>query len=180
MGTPQIARKAATALPQTFQPLQGRTRRHFQSSVAAQARRGRSELLSLMSTKRFPSPPPSSRIHPSCSVLSSLIFFVEFQLFSRVSLQMTCLKTLVLCSVTDRPPLRAGIVSPELPVPDSIARPPYTNNKKAPDWCDDYMIHDAEVRYFQSAHQIVAWFRTRSLHTSHNMTPYSCLQLFRN
>lgn len=49
------------------------------------------------------------------------------------------------CRVTDRPPLRAGTVAPELPVPASIPRPPYTNDKQAPGWCNDYMINDVEV-----------------------------------
>ncbi|XP_047953399.1 methionine aminopeptidase 1B, chloroplastic-like, partial [Salvia hispanica] len=43
-----------------------------------------------------------------------------------------------------RPPLRRGRVSPGLPVPDHIPRPPYVGTKLLPDIAEEHQIHDAE------------------------------------
>ncbi|XP_051145611.1 methionine aminopeptidase 1B, chloroplastic-like [Andrographis paniculata] len=43
-----------------------------------------------------------------------------------------------------RPPLRRGKVSPQLPVPDHIPRPPYTGSKLLPEIAKEHQIHDSE------------------------------------
>ncbi|OMO90208.1 hypothetical protein CCACVL1_07464 [Corchorus capsularis] len=43
-----------------------------------------------------------------------------------------------------RPPLRRGKVSPRLPVPDHIPKPPYFGSNILPEISSDYQIHDAE------------------------------------
>lgn len=43
-----------------------------------------------------------------------------------------------------RPPLRRGRVSPRLPVPDDIPKPPYVGSRELPDIASEYQIHDAE------------------------------------
>ncbi|KAH9616184.1 hypothetical protein KSS87_000188 [Heliosperma pusillum] len=42
------------------------------------------------------------------------------------------------------PPLRRGRVSPTLPVPDHILRPPYVGSLELPELSKDYQIHDSE------------------------------------
>lgn len=42
------------------------------------------------------------------------------------------------------PPLRRGRVSPQLPVPDHIPRPPYVGSKLLPDIAKEHQIHDSE------------------------------------
>ncbi|OWM75798.1 hypothetical protein CDL15_Pgr009442 [Punica granatum] len=43
-----------------------------------------------------------------------------------------------------RPPLRRGKVSPRLPVPDYIPRPPYVGLPMLPELAKEYQIHDSE------------------------------------
>ncbi|KAH9771974.1 methionine aminopeptidase 1B [Citrus sinensis] len=43
-----------------------------------------------------------------------------------------------------RPPLRRGRVSPRLPVPDHIPKPPYVSSTSLPDLSPEYQIHDSE------------------------------------
>lgn len=45
---------------------------------------------------------------------------------------------------TRRPSLRRGTVSPPLPVPEDIPRPPYVGTSGLPDISSEYEIHDAE------------------------------------
>ncbi|KAF7827851.1 methionine aminopeptidase 1B, chloroplastic [Senna tora] len=46
--------------------------------------------------------------------------------------------------VKKRPPLRRGRVSPRLPVPDHIPRPPYVDSNILPEISSEYQIHDSE------------------------------------
>lgn len=46
--------------------------------------------------------------------------------------------------VTRRPPLRRGRVSPRLPVPDDIPRPPYVESGILPEISSEFQIHDSE------------------------------------
>lgn len=46
--------------------------------------------------------------------------------------------------VKKRPPLRRGRVSPHLPVPDHIPKPPYVGLNILPEISSDYQIHDSE------------------------------------
>jgi methionyl aminopeptidase len=43
-----------------------------------------------------------------------------------------------------RPPLRRGKVSPRLPVPDHIPKPPYVGSNLLPEISSEYQIHDSE------------------------------------
>ncbi|XP_052187262.1 methionine aminopeptidase 1B, chloroplastic isoform X2 [Diospyros lotus] len=43
-----------------------------------------------------------------------------------------------------RPPLRRGKVSPRLPVPDHIPKPPYVGSSLLPELSSEHQIHDAE------------------------------------
>jgi len=43
-----------------------------------------------------------------------------------------------------RPPLRRGRVSPGLPVPDHIPRPPYVGSNILPEIASEHQIHDSE------------------------------------
>lgn len=43
-----------------------------------------------------------------------------------------------------RPPLRRGKVSPRLPVPDHILKPPYVGSSSMPELSPQHQIHDAE------------------------------------
>jgi len=43
-----------------------------------------------------------------------------------------------------RPPLRRGRVSPGLPVPDHILRPPYVGSNILPEIASEHQIHDSE------------------------------------
>ncbi|KAJ6768634.1 METHIONINE AMINOPEPTIDASE, partial [Salix koriyanagi] len=43
-----------------------------------------------------------------------------------------------------RPPLRRGRVSPRLPVPDDIPKPPYLGSNELPDISSEHQIHDSE------------------------------------
>lgn len=49
-----------------------------------------------------------------------------------------------LTSSRRRPPLRRGRVSPRLPVPDHIQKPPYTSSNELPEISSDFQIPDAE------------------------------------
>lgn len=42
------------------------------------------------------------------------------------------------------PPLRRGRVSPRLPVPDHIPKPPYVGSSQLPEISKEHQIHDAE------------------------------------
>lgn len=42
-----------------------------------------------------------------------------------------------------RPPLKCGTVSPRLPVPDHIPRPPYVNSSRVPDFSKLPQIQDS-------------------------------------
>ena len=46
--------------------------------------------------------------------------------------------------VKRRPPLRRGKVSPCLPVPDHIPKPPYVGSNILPEISSEYQVHDAE------------------------------------
>ncbi|KAK7310011.1 hypothetical protein RJT34_07199 [Clitoria ternatea] len=50
----------------------------------------------------------------------------------------------VVTKVKKRPPLRRGRVSPGLPVPDHIPRPPYVGSNILPEIASEYQIHDSE------------------------------------
>ncbi|GAB4828906.1 Methionine aminopeptidase 1B, chloroplastic [Ancistrocladus abbreviatus] len=55
------------------------------------------------------------------------------------------------------PPLRRGRVSPPLPVPDHIQRPPYVGSSKLPELSSEYQIHDAEgIAHMRAACQLAA------------------------
>ena len=43
-----------------------------------------------------------------------------------------------------RPPLRRGRVSPRLPVPDHIPKPPYVDTSELPEISSEHQIHDSE------------------------------------
>lgn len=43
-----------------------------------------------------------------------------------------------------RPPLRRGRVSPRLPVPDHIPRPPYVGSNLLPEISSEYQVHNSE------------------------------------
>lgn len=43
-----------------------------------------------------------------------------------------------------RPPLRRGRVSPHLPVPDHIPRPPYVGSDILPEIASEHQVHDYE------------------------------------
>lgn len=71
------------------------------------------------------------------------------------SLQMSVLKVIVIIisrqrelqSTTKfrrRPPLRRGRVSPRLPVPDHIPKPPYVDSGVLPEISSENQIHDSE------------------------------------
>ncbi len=46
----------------------------------------------------------------------------------------------------NRPPLKQGKVSPKLPVPAHIRKPPYADKGNFPPWADSSQIHNEEVR----------------------------------
>lgn len=46
--------------------------------------------------------------------------------------------------VRKRPPLRRGRVSPRLPVPDHIPKPPYVDTSELPEISSEHQIHDSE------------------------------------
>ncbi|XP_028768182.1 methionine aminopeptidase 1B, chloroplastic isoform X2 [Neltuma alba] len=46
--------------------------------------------------------------------------------------------------VKKRPPLRRGRVSPRLPVPDNIPKPPYVGSNTLPEISSEYQIHDSD------------------------------------
>ena len=50
----------------------------------------------------------------------------------------------LLAASTKRLPLKRGKVSPRLPVPDHIQKPPYTSSNFLPETSREYQIHDAE------------------------------------
>lgn len=50
----------------------------------------------------------------------------------------------VVTKVKKRPPLRRGRVSPHLPVPDHIPRPPYVGSDILPEIASEHQIHDSE------------------------------------
>ncbi|CAN4124757.1 unnamed protein product [Withania somnifera] len=47
-------------------------------------------------------------------------------------------------TATRRPPFRRGRVSPRLPVPDDIPKPPYVGSRELPEISSEHQIHDAE------------------------------------
>ncbi|GAB2280104.1 Methionine aminopeptidase 1B, chloroplastic [Dionaea muscipula] len=55
------------------------------------------------------------------------------------------------------PPLRRGRVSPCLPVPDHIPRPPYVGSSELPDLASQYQIHDSEgIVHMRASCQLAA------------------------
>nr|DAD35279.1 TPA_asm: hypothetical protein HUJ06_005919 [Nelumbo nucifera] len=56
-----------------------------------------------------------------------------------------------------RPPLRRGKVSPRLPVPDHIPKPPYLNTTLLPELSSEHQIHDAEgIPHMKAACELAA------------------------
>ncbi|KAL8138076.1 hypothetical protein V2J09_004077 [Rumex salicifolius] len=56
-----------------------------------------------------------------------------------------------------RPPLRRGRVSPSLPVPDHIQRPPYVGSASLPELSREYQTHDSEgIACMRAACQLAA------------------------
>jgi len=57
----------------------------------------------------------------------------------------------------ERPPLRKGTVSPPLPVPASIPRPPYAASGMMPPWKDEYQTHtEAQIVKMRAAGKLAA------------------------
>jgi len=55
------------------------------------------------------------------------------------------------------PPLRRGRVSPTLPVPDHIQKPPYVDTNEIPELATEYQVHDAEgISRMREACQLAA------------------------
>lgn len=62
-----------------------------------------------------------------------------------------------LTSPTRSPPLRRGKVSPRLPVPDHIQKPPYTSLTLLPEISSEYQVHDAEgIAHMRAACKLAA------------------------
>uniref|UniRef100_A0A803MU56 Methionine aminopeptidase n=1 Tax=Chenopodium quinoa TaxID=63459 RepID=A0A803MU56_CHEQI len=56
-----------------------------------------------------------------------------------------------------RSPLRRGKVSPRLPVPDHIQKPPYVGSNKLPELSNEYQIHDSEgISHMRAAGELAA------------------------
>lgn len=57
----------------------------------------------------------------------------------------------------ERPPLKRGKVSPRLPVPDHIKKPPYVGTYKLPELSSEFQIHDSEgVARMRAAGELAA------------------------
>lgn len=57
-------------------------------------------------------------------------------------------------------PLKRGKVSPRLPVPDHIHKPPYAGSNKLPELSSDYQIHDSEgIAHMRAAGELAARVR---------------------
>lgn len=58
---------------------------------------------------------------------------------------------------TRRPPLRRGRVSPRLPVPDHIPKPPYSGSNLLPEISSEYQTHDSEgLAHMRAACELAA------------------------
>ncbi|KAK3421716.1 hypothetical protein EUGRSUZ_G02344 [Eucalyptus grandis] len=56
-----------------------------------------------------------------------------------------------------RPPLRRGRVSPQLPVPDHIPKPPYFGSTLLPELASEYQIHDSDgIAHMRAACELAA------------------------
>ncbi|CAN0870551.1 Methionine aminopeptidase 1B, chloroplastic [Linum grandiflorum] len=56
-----------------------------------------------------------------------------------------------------RPPLRRGKVSPRLPVPDHIPKPPYVATRELPDLASEHQFHDSEgIQKMRAACELAA------------------------
>lgn len=56
-----------------------------------------------------------------------------------------------------RPPLRRGRVSPRLPVPDHIPRPPYVGSNILPEISSEHQFHDSEgIAHMRAACELAA------------------------
>uniref|UniRef100_A0A803KV61 Peptidase M24 domain-containing protein n=1 Tax=Chenopodium quinoa TaxID=63459 RepID=A0A803KV61_CHEQI len=56
-----------------------------------------------------------------------------------------------------RSPLKRGKVSPRLPVPDHIQKPPYVGSNKLPELSSEYQIHDSEgISHMRAAGELAA------------------------
>eukprot|EP00887_Chlorella_sp_A99_P000834 scaffold5.g834.t1 len=62
---------------------------------------------------------------------------------ARIEARKGLSELLSLKKVGDHPPLKPGKVSPQLPVPPNIQRPPYAFSGRMPDWDDRPQMHDA-------------------------------------
>ncbi|KAF1889600.1 hypothetical protein Lal_00024927 [Lupinus albus] len=63
----------------------------------------------------------------------------------------------VVTKVKRRPPLRRGRVSPHLPVPDQIPRPPYVGSNILPEIASEHQFHDAEgIAHMRAACELAA------------------------
>lgn len=59
--------------------------------------------------------------------------------------------------VRKRQPLRRGRVSPRLPVPDHIQKPPYVGSSMLPEISSEYQMHDSEgIAQMRAACQLAA------------------------
>ncbi|KAI4313964.1 hypothetical protein L6164_026907 [Bauhinia variegata] len=59
--------------------------------------------------------------------------------------------------VKRRPPLRRGRVSPRLPVPDHIPKPPYVGSNILPEISSEHQIHDSEgISHMRAAGELAA------------------------
>ncbi|KAF8033112.1 hypothetical protein BT93_D1879 [Corymbia citriodora subsp. variegata] len=56
-----------------------------------------------------------------------------------------------------RPPLRRGRVSPRLPVPDNIPKPPYFETQLLPELASEHQIHDSDgIAHMRAASELAA------------------------
>lgn len=56
-----------------------------------------------------------------------------------------------------RLPLKRGRVSPRLPVPDHILKPPYVGSRELPEIATEHQIHDAEgIAHMRAAGELAA------------------------
>ncbi|CAL0318118.1 unnamed protein product [Lupinus luteus] len=63
----------------------------------------------------------------------------------------------VVTKVKRRPPLRRGRVSPQLPVPDQIPRPPYVGSNILPEIASEHQTHDSEgIVHMRAACELAA------------------------
>ncbi|KAL1807779.1 hypothetical protein DCAR_0727163 [Daucus carota subsp. sativus] len=84
-------------------------------------------------------PPSRSYIQPSKRFF---VFWKRMEEAIRIKRERE--RNKLLAASTKRLPLKRGKVSPRLPVPDHIQKPPYTSSNFLPETSREYQIHDAE------------------------------------